>query len=88
MVVKPEWLERVKATHTFHINRIRQDPAWTIAQTAKLLKRGIGPVSEDLKVAEWLKSHGTKLEGFKYFSEAIEWIRVRKHKLLLGDLDA
>lgn len=83
----PDWLDRVKATHAFHVNRLKQDESWTIAQTAKLLKRGIGPVSEDLKVASWLKTHSHIIEKFEYFSEAIEWIRVRKHKLMLEGLD-
>lgn len=84
---KPEWMERVKATHTFHISRLRQDEDWTIAKTAKLLKRAIGPVSEDLKVASWLKTHASILEEFEFFSEAIEWIRKKKHKLMLEKLD-
>jgi len=84
---RPEWLERVKATHTFHISRLKQDEDWTIAQTARLLKRGIGPVSEDLKVASWLKTHSHILEEFEYFSEVIEWIRKRKHKLMIEELN-
>lgn len=84
---KPSWLERVKATHSFHINRLKQDDSWTIAQTAKLLKRGIGPVSEDLKVAQWLKTHGNKLEEFEFFSEAIEWIRAKRRKMMMEGID-
>ena len=83
---KPEWLARVKATHRFHTEKLRDNPKWTIAQTSKLLKRAIGPVSEELKVASWLRTHATHLEEFEFFHEAIEYIRERKHKMLTEDL--
>ena len=68
---EPEWLERVKATHRFHISRLKDNPKHTIKQTAKILKRAIGPVSEELKVASWLRTHYDQLIEFKYLHEVI-----------------
>lgn len=84
---KPEWLARVKETHRFHIQHIKDNPKHTIADTCKLLKRSIGSVSQELKVASWLRTHSAQLEEFEFFHQAIEYIRQRKHKLLTEELD-
>ena len=83
----PDWVEKVKATHRFHSSRLREDKKWTIKKTAKCLNRAIGPVSEELKVASWLKTHSAQLEEFDYIHEAVEYIRQRKHQLLSEDLE-
>ena len=83
---KPEWLDRVKKTYYFHVSKLKENPKHTIAATAKELKRPIGPVSEELKVASWLRTHETQLYKFDYLHEAIEWIRSQKHKHLDGDI--
>ena len=79
---KPEWLDRVKKTYYHHVKAIKDNPKHTIAETAKELNRSLGPVSEDLKVASWLRTHSHQLEKFEYFKDAIEWIRSQKHKHL------
>lgn len=79
---KPEWYERVKATYYYHVKRCKENPKHTISATASELKRAIGPVSEELKVAQWLKTHESQLFKFEYFKDAVEWIRSQKHKLL------
>lgn len=80
--IKPEWLDRVKKTYYHHVKALKENPKHTIAQTANELKRSIGPVSEELKVAEWLKTHQIQLYKFEHFSDAIEWVRKQKHKNL------
>lgn len=83
----PEWLARVKATHKLHVERLKVNPRHTIGETAKELKRAIGPVSEELKVASWLRTHSTQLREFEYIHEAVEYIRERKHKMLTEDIE-
>lgn len=84
---KPEWLDRVKKTYYFHINQLKDNRKHTIADTAKLLKRAIGPVSEELKVASWLRTHESQLFKFEYIKDAIEWIRSQKHKHIYEEND-
>lgn len=82
---KPEWLERVLETKRFHAEHLKDDKNWTIKQTAILLRRGIGPVSEELKVASWLRTHREELLQFEFIHEAIEFIRSKKHHHLIEE---
>lgn len=84
---KPEWLSRVKQTHSFHVSKLRDNPKWRVKDTAKALNRAIGPISEELKIASWLRTHEAQLCEFEYIHEAIEYIRERKHHMLTQDLD-
>ena len=84
---EPEWLDRVRKTYNFHCDKRADDDKWTIRQTAIELKRSIGPVSEELKVASWLRTHGHILLKFDYIHEAIEWIRSQKHKQFTKDFE-
>ena len=78
---EPEWLERVKSTNRYHKERLRENPKHTIAKTAKSLKRAIGPVSEELKVAQWMKTHSADLIKCEYFHEAVAFIRDKQRQL-------
>lgn len=82
----PEWLERVKLTHNYHVKQCNSHFKWTITNTAKELDRSYGSVAEDLKVASWLRTHSSQLEEFDNFSDAIAWIR-EKHKTLNQELE-
>lgn len=84
---KPEWIEKVKATHRFHVAKLKENRKWTIKQTAKALGRAIGPVSEELKLADWLRTHSRQLEEFDYIHEAIEYVRQRRHIMLTEDVN-
>lgn len=78
---KPDWLDRVKATHAFHITKLREDSKWTVTKSAKALNRSIGSVSQELVVFGWLKSHYDEMIKIEYFHEVIEWVRKKKHAL-------
>lgn len=82
----PEWLERVKATHNYHVDRIKTSPKWTILATASSLGRSYGSIAEDLKVASWLRTHSSQLEEFDNFCDAIAYIRDRKKKILTEEI--
>lgn len=83
---EPEWLDRVRVVNRFHIEKLRENPKWTIKQTADHFKRAIGPVSEELKVAHWMKTHSSQLCEFEFLHEAVAFIRERKHKFLSEDI--
>lgn len=80
---KKTWLERARETSRFHYTNLKADPAWKLGNTAKLLKRSIGSISEDLLIASWYKTHGKELETFEYAKEALEFIRDKKRELNL-----
>lgn len=78
---KYTWIERARETYNFHVRKKHENDHWTLRDTAKALKRGLGPISEDLLIAHWLKTHKEKLEKFDYAKEALEWIRKEEKKL-------
>ena len=78
---EPEWLDRVKSTNRYHKERLRENHKHTIAKTAKSLKRSLGSVAQELKVAQWLKTHERELLECEYFHEAIEFVRDKQHQL-------
>ena len=80
MSEQPKWLERAKETYKIHRARLMSTDDWTLAKTAKLLRRSIGPISEDLLIARWCKTHEKHLENFKYAYEAIEFIKKKKRE--------
>ena len=93
MKTAPEWLDTVKSTYKLHISKVKEcefsrHRKWKISDTAREQKRSIGMVSEDLLIAQWLKTHSAKIEEFEFRSEALEFIRKRKHHLLTeGSID-
>lgn len=86
MIEQQKWLERAKDTYKFHRSKLISNDKWTISQTAKALRRGIGPVSEDLLIARWCKTHEKQLEKFKYAYEAIKYIKQKQDEQDLAEL--
>lgn len=84
-LVQLSWQERVKAIAHYHQMRCKEDIKHTIAQTASELNRSIGRVSEDLTLADWMKSH-SRVEKFKNPRQALDWIKQKKRKMRVGDL--
>lgn len=84
---EPDWIEKVKATHKFHVARLKEDKKWTLKKTAKVLNRSIGSISQDLMACHWLRTHYDKLVKFDYLHEALEFIRERKQALLIEEVD-
>lgn len=77
-MIKQTWIERAKGTYKFHRSKLLSHDKWTVAQTAKSLKRSLGSVSEDLLISKWLKTHGMQLEKFDYCYEALAFIRKKE----------
>ena len=82
-LTKQTWISRVRATADFHKEQLRQNPNHTYRDTALLLKRSYGRISEDITLAEWLKTHAKQLERCKSIKEALEFVRMKKMEMRL-----
>jgi hypothetical protein len=87
MSEQPKFIEKAKETHSFHRSKCLSHNKWTVAMTAKALRRSLGSISEDLLIAKWLKTHDKVLEKFDYAYEALEFIRKKKKELDLDEID-
>ena len=87
MPEQPKYLERAKDTYRFYRSKRLSDDRWTIAKTAKALRRSIGSISEDLMIVKWLRTHDGDLEKFDYANEAIKFIREKQKEQDLEELD-
>jgi hypothetical protein len=71
------WQDRVKGTAIFHKNCLRSNTKHTIRDTAGLLDRSIGSVTEDLLLASWIETH-KQVEEFSTIAEALSFVRAKK----------
>jgi len=79
--VKQSWLNRVKETQHFHAEQLRENPDWRLQDTALLLQRSIGSISQDLLLASWLKTHEKEILRFRRMKDAIEFVRQKQHQM-------
>ena len=77
----PAWLERAKETFKFHRAKLTSNDEWTIAQTARSLRRSLGSVSEHLLIARWCKTHEKQLEKFEFQYQALKFIREKQREM-------
>lgn len=85
---KQHWLDRCIATNNFHAEAIKADPNWQYRNTADELGRSLGSISNDIKIARYLKDrrYSDKIRTFKKVSYAMEFIKeveVGMHRELL-----
>ena len=73
-------MEKSEETLRFHRQQLQSHDHWTEKNTAESLNRASGSVSEDLKIARWLKTHREVIEGFKFAKEALKWIKEEERK--------
>lgn len=85
-LIEQKWITRARETYNFHRRQLMSNDKWTLAMTAKALKRGLGPISEDILIAKWLKTHSAQIEKFEYACEALDYIRKRARELELSEL--
>lgn len=75
-MIKPTWIERAKATHRFHADKVKgSEKKWRVKDTAKLLRRSVGSISEDLLIARWCRTHEKELEQLENAYDALAFIR-------------
>jgi hypothetical protein len=77
-----KWIERVKAVEVYHKNQLRENPKWTLRNTADDLKRSIGRISEDLMLASFMKTH-PKVETFENVIDAVNYCKELKKQIKL-----
>lgn len=77
---KPTWQERAISVATYHAGRCREDDSHTVQNTARELNRSIGRISEDLTLANWMKTT-PRVAKFKNPSQALDYIKRRKDEL-------
>ena len=79
-----QWIQTARLTHEVHVTNLKKDSKWRVQDTAAILNRAVGSVSEDLLVYAWL----TDIEVRKcfYLRDAVKYIRQAKKQKLI-DLD-
>lgn len=85
MAEEPRWITRARQTYAFHKDKLKSDPKWNLCKTAQALRRAIGPISEDIMIAKWLKTHEVQISRFKYQYEALAFIQSKKRDMELTD---
>lgn len=78
---KQSWVEKAISTHRYHVEKLKHHPSWTITDTATSLNRSIGSISEDLLLANWIRTHENKIRKFSYAKDALSFIRAEKRKI-------
>lgn len=84
---KPEWIEKAITVHNIHVTHLRVNNSWRITDTAKLLHKSVGFVSEHVKAAQWLRSHSRQLYKISTFNEAIAFIREKELEIITTEID-
>lgn len=87
MTKQSQCLERAKETYRFHRHKVLANEKWTIAQTAKSLKRSLGSIAEDLLIARWCKTHEKQLEQFDHTFQVLNFIRQKQKEQDTAEID-
>lgn len=85
--MKVNWLERAKETYKFHSRKRKENGKWRLQDSAKSLRRSLGSICEDLKIASWFKTHPDKIERFDYARDALEFIRKKESEMSVDELE-
>jgi hypothetical protein len=85
MTEQPKWLERAKETYKFHRSKLVSHDKWNLTATAKLLRRSIGSISEDLMIVRFCRHSEKKIERFEHRIQALEFIRSSNKALEMQD---
>lgn len=83
---KINWYDRSIETYNFHSAQLKDEPHWTIQQTADALNRSIGSVSQDLMIAGWTVKFSKELKKCNSMKEALEFVRSKEHEMRTGQL--
>lgn len=75
----PDWVKRALETRRFHVAKLRMIANWRIQDTAEILERSIGSVSQDLLLAFWLIKDDEVVK-FPYVRDAIDYCRKKQRQ--------
>ena len=79
-----KWIIRAREIQGFHVSHKRENENWRIEDTARLLNRSIGSISEHLLLASWLRTHEHELKRIRNFVDAVAWVRKKEKEMELG----
>lgn len=80
--IKVDWLSRAVQVHNYHVAQCKDEPGWTLQKTADALSRSIGSVSQDMKVAGWVKTHYKQLKRFRSLKDALEFVKNKEREMV------
>lgn len=85
--VKLNWLERAIQVYNYHVASCKDDSSWTLVKTANSLQRSLGSVSQDIKIASWVRTHESRLKKFRSMRDALDWIKSKEKEMKLSEID-
>jgi len=78
---KLDWLDRAVQVHNYHVKLCKTCAEWTIAKTAADLNRSVGSVSQDISVAQWVRTHEKQLRRLRSMRDALDYIKSKKREM-------
>jgi hypothetical protein len=84
--VKQLWIQRCIDVYRFHAEQLRNESGWTLEKTAEALNRSTGSVSQDILIAQWLRTHETQIRRFKYMTDALKFVKSKKKESFLAGI--
>jgi len=86
---KDDWLNAAIRINNFHIKCVKasanESEYHSIRETARLLSRSTGSISQNLLIASWHKTYPKQIEACESANEALEFIRDKKRELRIRD---
>ena len=74
-------METATTIHNFHVGTLRENPDWTIRDTALSLNWSVGAISQYLTIASWMRTHERELRMCDTMKEAVAFIKRKKYEL-------
>ena len=78
--MKQTWQQKVEYINTYHVAKLKEADSLTVSQTANHFGYSIGSVSQFLRLASWMKTHGNHLEKIKSLVKALDWIKNKERE--------
>lgn len=72
--IKLNFLDRAIQVYNFHVQQNKTESSWTIEKTAKALNRSVGSVCQDIKLANWSRTHDKQLRRCRSMRSALDYI--------------
>ena len=85
--VKQHWINKCIDIYNFHVSQLKAESKWTVEQTATVLQRSIGSVSQAITIASWLRTHEKQLKRFRNEKDAIQFIKNKKREMKTQELE-
>ena len=88
ILTKLHWLDKAVEVYNYHVQLCREaKTGWTIEKTAANLNRSVGSVSQDITVAQWVKTHEKQLRRFRSMKDALAYIKDKKREMRSSEIE-